>query len=87
MPRLKVKKKKVKNQGQGHKVQNVGTSSKVLPEEIYMSNMKALLLMDQKLWPRLKFLKSWSKIKVKVTSSKILVPVESICLRKYLFQV
>ena len=41
--------------------------------------MKALPLLVKKLWPRLKFFKSRSNFKVKVTRSKILVPVERSC--------
>ena len=36
-----------------------------------------------KLWPRLKFYKSRSNFKVKVTRSKILVPVERSCHMEY----
>ena len=43
-------------------------------------NMKALPLLVRKLWPRLKvFFESRSNFKVKVTRSKILVPVERFC--------
>ena len=45
--------------------------------------MKALALMVQKLWPRLKFLKSRSKVKFKVTWSKILYKMEMTCLCEY----
>jgi hypothetical protein len=38
--------------------------------------MKALSLTIQKIWPMLKFLKSRSNVKVKVTRSKILVPID-----------
>ena len=41
--------------------------------------MKALPLLIRKLWPRLKFFKSRSNVKVKVTRSKILVPTERSC--------
>ena len=49
----------------GHKVKNFVSNRKVLSEEIYMCNMKGLALTFQKLWPRLKFMKSRSKVKVK----------------------
>jgi hypothetical protein len=38
--------------------------------------MKALSLAVQKIWPMLKFLKSGSNFKVKVTRSKLLIPIE-----------
>ena len=41
-----------------------------------MCNMKVLSLLIRKLWPRLKFFKSRSDFKVKVTRSKIMVPCE-----------
>ena len=44
-----------------------------------MWNMKALSLTVHKLWPRLKFLKSRSNLKVKVTRSKIMVWCERSC--------
>ena len=44
-----------------------------------MCNMKALSLLVRKLWPRLKFFKSRSNFKVKVTRSKIMVPCERSC--------
>ena len=56
MDKVKVFQKKVKLQGQGHKVKNYGTMWKVLLQGIHMSNMKALSLLVRKLWPRLKFL-------------------------------
>ena len=49
---------------------------KVLSQGIYMCNMKALSLLVWKLWPRLKFFKSMSNFKVKVTMSKKMVPCE-----------
>ena len=45
--------------------------------------MKALSLPIQKLCPMLKFLKSRSKVKVKVTRSKILVSMERYCHKEY----
>ena len=41
-----------------------------------MSNMKPLSLLVQKVWPRLSFFKSRSKVKFRVTKSKILVSTE-----------
>ena len=41
--------------------------------------MKALSLLVWKLRPRLKFFKSRSNVKVKVTRSKIMVPCERFC--------
>ena len=41
--------------------------------------MKALSLLIRYLWPRLKFFKSRSNVKVKVTRSKIMVPNKSSC--------
>ena len=43
--------------------------------------MEALPLLVRKLWPRLKFFKSRSNFKVKVTRSKILGSVERSCIR------
>ena len=48
-----------------------------------MCNMKALSLLVRKLWPRLKFIKSRSNFKVKVTRSEIMVPCESSCHKEY----
>ena len=56
---------------------------KVLSQGIHMWNMKALSLMVQKLWLRLKFLKSRSNLKVKVTRSKIMVWSERSCHKEY----
>ena len=78
-PRLKLFQKKVKLQGQGHKVKNYGTIWKVLIQGIHMCNMKALSLLVRKLWPRLKLYKSKSNFKVKVTRSKITVRCERSC--------
>ena len=43
--------------------------------------MKALPLLVKKLWPRLKFLKSRSNFKVKVTRSKIWYPLKGLVTR------
>ena len=50
-----------------------------MSQGMYICNMKALPLLVRKLWPRLKFFKSRSNVKVKVTRSKILVPLERSC--------
>ena len=52
-----------------------------------MCNMKALSLLVLKLWPRLKFFKSRSNLKVKVTRSKILVPSERSCHKEYTYEI
>ena len=44
-----------------------------------MPNMNALSLRIKKLWPMLKFLKSRSKVAVKVTCSKFMVPLKRPC--------
>ena len=41
-----------------------------------MPNMNAPSLRIKKLWPMLKFLKSWSKVTVKVTCSKFMVQLK-----------
>ena len=80
MVKVKFFQKKVKSQGQGHEVKKFGSNRKVLPQEIHLLNMKALSLLVQKLWPRLSFFfKSWPKVKVKVTKSKIFVSIERSC--------
>ena len=67
----------VKHQSQCHKVKHFGTHGKVLSQGMFICNMKALPLLVRKLWPRLKFFfESRSNFKVKVTRSKILVPME-----------
>ena len=45
MAKVKVFQNYIKLQGQGHKVKNYGTISKVLPQGIHMCNMKALPLL------------------------------------------
>ena len=45
-------------------------------EGTHMQNMNALSLRIKKLWPMLKFLKSRSRVMVKVTRSKFMVPLE-----------
>ena len=51
-----------------------------------MCNMKALSLLVGKLWPRLKFFKSKSNSKVKVTRSNIIVPSERYCHKEYTYE-
>ena len=46
-----------------------------------MCNMKALLLLVRKLWPRFKFFKSRSNFKVKVTSEKLWYPAKGLVTR------
>ena len=50
-----------------------------------MCNMKALSLAVRKLWLRLKFFKSRSNFKVKVTRSKFMVPGERSCHKEYTY--
>ena len=56
---------------------------KLLSQGIHMCNMKALLLLVWKLWPRLMFFKSRLKFKVKVTMSNIKVLCERSCRKEY----
>ena len=60
---------------------------KVLSQGIHMWNMKVLSLTVHKLWPRLKFLKSRSNFKVKVTRSKIMAWCERSCHKEYTCEV
>ena len=83
MAKVKVFQKLVKLQGQGHEVKYYGTMWKVLSQGIHMCNMKALSLLVRKVCPRLKFFKSRSNFKVKVTRSKIMVPCERSCYKEY----
>ena len=69
MANVKVFEKKVKLQGQGHEDKNYGTMWKILSQGIHICNMKALSLLVRKLLSRLKFLKSRSNFKVKVTKT------------------
>ena len=73
----------VKLEGQGHKVKYYGTMWKVLSQWIHIFNMKSLSLLVWKLWPRLKFFKSRSNFKVKVTRSNFMVPCERSCHKEY----
>ena len=47
----------------------------------------SLPLLVRKLWPRLKFFKSRSNVKVKVTRSKILVPMERSCHKECIYEI
>ena len=76
MAKFKFLKSSSKVKVKGHKVKNFGSNGKVLSQGTYMCNMKGLALTVHKLWPSLKFLKNGSKVKVKVTSPKIVVPLE-----------
>ena len=51
----------------------------VLSKGMYIYYMKALPFLVRKLWPRLKFFKRRSNVKVKVTRSKILLSMERSC--------
>ena len=62
MAKVKVFQKKVKLQGQGHKVKTYGTMRKGLSQGILNGNMKSLSLMVWKLWPRLKFFQKKAKL-------------------------
>ena len=50
---------------------------------IHICNIKAISLLVRKLWQRLKFFKSRSNFKVKVTRSKFMVPSERSCHKQY----
>ena len=52
-----------------------------------MPNMKALSHRIKKLWPMLKFFESRSKVTVKVTSSKFMVPLERSCHKDHTCQI
>ena len=52
-----------------------------------MPNMKALSHRTLKLRPMLKFFKSRSKVTVKVTCSKFMVPLERSCNKVYTCQI
>ena len=71
------------SQGQGHYVKYISINRKVLSQGIDVCNIKALSLLVQKLWSRLSFFKSRSKVKVKVMRQKNLVPTGRYCHKKY----
>ena len=54
--KVKFFQKKVKSQGQGHKVKIFCIDRKVLSQGIHLCNIKALSLLVQKLWSRLSLL-------------------------------
>ena len=56
---------------------------KIFNTHDYLCNLKALTLLVRKLWPKLKFFKSRSNFKVKVTRSNNLVPCERFCHKEY----
>jgi hypothetical protein len=75
----------VKTQGQDFKI--YGSNIKVLSQVNSIWNTKALSLTIQKIWPKWKFLKSGSNFKVKVTRSKIMVPLESSCHKEHTYEI
>ena len=50
-------------------------------------NMKALSLAIQTIWPMLKFLKSGSNFKVKVTMLEVLVPIDRSCHKEHTYDI
>ena len=74
MVKFNVFKKLLKVKVKGHKGKNSVSNGKFLSEGIYLCYIKGLGLTVQQLWPRLKLLKS--RLKVKVTRFKIVVPLE-----------
>jgi hypothetical protein len=73
----------VKTQGQYFKI--YAFNIKVLSQGTCIWNTKALSLTIQKIWLKLKFLKSG--LKVKVTRSKIMVPLECACHKEYTYEI
>ena len=69
------------NQGQGRRIEKIGTQGKVFSQGIIMWNIKALAYTIQKLWPRLKFSISRSNQCHKV--KKICYPWKSLVTRNY----
>ena len=69
---VKVFQNQIKVQDQGHKIKCFGTIEKASSQCISISSIKALVLMIQKIQPRLKFFKTRSKFKIKITRSKVL---------------
>ena len=70
-----------KSRSQG---QYIGIIREVLSQGIDMCKIKAQSLLVQKLWSRLSFFKSRSKVKVNVTRSKFLVRIERSCHKEYI---
>ena len=54
-----------------------------MSQGMYICTMKAPPLLVRKIWPRFKFFESRSNFKVKVTRSKIFVPIERSCHKEY----
>ena len=52
-----------------------------------MPNMNALSLRIKKLWPMLKFLKSGSKVTVKVICSEVMVQLKRPCHKEHTCQI
>jgi hypothetical protein len=75
----------VKTQGQDFKI--YGSNIKVLSQGTCIWNTKALSLTIQKIWTKWKFLKSGSNFKVKVTRSKITVPLERSCHKEHTYEI
>jgi hypothetical protein len=50
------------------------------------THMKSLSLTIQKIWPMLKFLKSGSNFKVKVTRSKVMIPIKRSCHKEHTYE-
>jgi hypothetical protein len=74
----------IKTQGQDFKI--YGSNIKVLSQGTCMK-YKSLSFTIQKIWPKLKFLKSGSNFKVKVTRSKIMVPIERSCHKEHTYEI
>jgi regulation of enolase protein 1 (concanavalin A-like superfamily) len=49
--------------------------------------MKSLSLTTQNIWSMLKFLKSKSNFKVKVTRSNIMIPIERSCHKEHIYEI
>ena len=54
---------------------------------VVIKNMKALSFMVRKLWAILKFFKSRSKLRVKVTYTKLMIPLEKSCHNEHTYQI
>ena len=87
-PMLNFFQKYVKGHGQGQMFKIHDSAVKVLSQGTHMPSMKALSLIIEKLWPMLIFFfKSRSKVTVKVTRSKFMVPLERPCHNQHTFEV
>ena len=80
--KVKAFKKGVNLPGQGLKVKNIGTHGKVLSQEIFMLNIKALALTVQVIG-KVKFFKKWVKLQSQGHKVKNNVPKERSYHRKY----